>query len=140
MKRMMVAMALLMVAFLASAGAFTPPTDEQIKAAAANPDTLGALIKGGTSQEAAAVVLKVVAAVDAMKITLEEKKQKVAALLAQMEAALGDQAGPAMNIVLAGISPALLPAVGTINGPVAPLSRPIGLPLAPPIAPKYEGQ
>lgn len=140
MKRTMVVMALVLGAFLSSASAYTAPTDEQIQGAAAKPETLGALIQGASSSEAASVVLKVVAAVEAMNIPIEEKKQKVATLLSQMEPALGDQAASAMSIVLVGIPPTLLPAVGTISGPIAPLSRPIALPLAPPVAPKYEGQ
>jgi hypothetical protein len=120
--------------------AFTPPTPEQIAAAAADPGMTPALLKGAAPGEAAQVVIQIIQAVDSLDIPLDEKKARVEVIVTQLTKELGENAAAAMNVVAANVNPALLPAVGVVGAPVAPLALPIAQPLAPPIAPKYPGQ
>lgn len=127
------------------AWAFTPPTQEQISAAAADPAMVGALIAGAAPGAAAQVAIQVIQAIEKLEIPLDQKRERVAVVVAQLTAMLGENAAVAMNVVASKVSPELLPAVGVVGAPVAPLSLPIAQPLAPPIKPppvaqKYSGQ
>ena len=124
-----------LLAGLVSAQAFTQPTAQQLQAAANDPSMVGALIQGASPEESSAVVLGIVGEIEKKQIPLEEKKQRVAAILAAAQVALGEQAEAVMAMVTPGIPPELLPAVGAVAGPIAPLSLPISQPLAPPIQP-----
>ena len=125
---------------LVSAQAFTQPTADQIKAAAGDPALVGGLLQGASQEQAAQVILAIIAEIEKMEIPIEEKKQRVGAILAAAQVALGDMAESVMAMVTPAVNVELLPAVGTVAGPIAPLSLPISQPLAPPVAPKYEGQ
>jgi diketogulonate reductase-like aldo/keto reductase len=115
---------------LASAWAFTPPTAEQLEAAANDPIQMESLLQGASKDEAAQVVLAVVAEVDKLTIPLAQKKARVGAILAASRVALGAQAGAVMTMVLPHVSANLLPA--TVFSPVPPLPPPVGR--------RYEGQ
>lgn len=135
MKRCIALGLIVLLAGLVSAQAFTQPTVEQLLAAANDPAQVGSLLQGATKEQAAAVILDIVGEVQKMEIPIEEKKQRVAAVLAAAQIALGEEAELVMAMVTPGISPELLPAVGAVAGPIAPLSLPISQPLAPPVEP-----
>lgn len=115
---------------------FTPPTAEQIAAAAQDPTLVGALLAGASPEEAAKVVSAVIQEIEKSDLPMDEKKAKVAVVVDQMNKAMGDLGPVVMGIVAATVNPELLPAVGAVAAPVAPLSLPIGQPLAPPIEPQ----
>lgn len=140
MKRVMATVLVSCLAALAANAAFTPPTADQIKAAAEDPATLGALIQGASAEEAAQVVTAVIQEIEKSDLSLDQKKARVALVIDQMNATMGDLAAVVMGIVATTVNPELLPAVGAVAAPVAPLSLPIGQPLAPPIAVRYPGQ
>ena len=144
MRKMMVALLACWLAVSVSALAFTPPTAEQVSAAALDPGMMSALIKGAAPGEAAQAAIEVIGAIGKLEIPLDEKKARVGVVVAALRAELGENAAAAMQVVAANVNPELLPAVGVAGAPVAPLSLPIAQPLAPPIqppiAPKYSGQ
>ncbi|HPF99787.1 MAG TPA: hypothetical protein PLE77_06945 [Kiritimatiellia bacterium] len=132
---------LLVVAGALSASAFTEPTMDQLKAAAADPVTVSNLIQGATAEEAAAVVAGVIQEIDKLSISMEEKQQRTATVLAQLQKEMGEDMALAMGIVMASqINLDLLPAVGALGVSPEGFALPIAQPLAPPVAPRYEGQ
>ncbi len=134
-------MMVLAVVAASSAFAFAPPTEDQMKAAAADPVTVGPLIKGASPEEAASVVIGVIQEIDKLEISQEEKQQRTATVLAQLQDELGENMALAMGIVMASeINLDLLPAVGALGVSPEGFALPIAQPLAPPIAPRYEGQ
>ena len=140
MRRSIAFVLIVLLAGIVSAQAFTQPTAEQLRKAANDPAQVGSLLQGASKEQAAAVILGIIGEVQKMEIPLEQKKQRVAAILAAAQISLGEQAELVMALVTPSVPPELLPAVGAVAGPVAPLSLPIAQPLAPPIAPKYPGQ
>jgi hypothetical protein len=135
MKRSIALGLIVLLAGLVSAQAFTQPTAQQLLGAANDPSQVGSLLQGASPEESSAVILGIVAEVEKMEIPLEQKKQRVAAILAAAQVALGEQAEAVMAMVTPSIAPELLPAVGAVAGPIAPLSLPISQPLAPPVKP-----
>lgn len=137
----MLVVGLVLAGAMSSMAAFTAPTAEQLTAAAADPVTVGALIQGATPEEAASVVVGVIQEIDKLDISLNEKQQRTATVLAQLQTQLGEDMALAMGIVMAAqINLDLLPAVGALGVSPEGFAMPIAQPLAPPIAPRYEGQ
>ena len=135
MKRSIALVLIVLFAGLVSAQAFTQPTVEQLRAAANDPAQVRSLLQGASKEQASAVIIGIVGQVEKMEIPIEQKKQRVAAILAAAQISLGEQAEAVMALVTPGIPPELLPAVGAVAGPIAPLSLPLSQPLAPPVEP-----
>jgi hypothetical protein len=135
MKRSIALGLIVLLAGLVSAQAFTQPTVEQLRAAANDPAQVGTLLQGASAEQSSAVILGIIGEVEKMEIPIEQKKQRVAAILAAAQISLGEQAETVMAMVTPNIPPELLPAVGAVAGPIAPLSLPISQPLAPPVEP-----
>jgi hypothetical protein len=120
--------------------AFTVPTADQIKAAAKDPTQLNALIQGASAEQAAQVMIAVIQEIEKSDLPMDEKQAKVALLVDEMNGEMGDMAPAVMGIVATSVNPELLPAVGAVSAPVAPLSLPIGQPLAPPVQSQQQGE
>ena len=120
--------------------AYTPPTPEQIQAAAADPTLIPGLIEGASDEEAARVIRLCISQIDRMDIKIESKRDLVASMLGQVQESIGDRAPLVLGDAFSDVNPELLPAVAAATMPIAPMGLPTALPLAPPIAPKYTGQ
>jgi hypothetical protein len=138
MKKSMALILAILFVGLAAAQAFTQPSLEQLRNAANDPTRMSSLLQGASTEEASQVILAVIGEVDKMSISLEQKKQRVNAILEASQTALGDQAEAVMDIVLPEIPPELRPSSGGMVGPGFDTSA--LLPLAPPVAQKYLGQ
>ena len=136
MRKYMVAVLVLAVLSVNGAlAAFTNPTADQIKAAVADPALIKTLIKDATPAQASAVLMNVIAGVQAEKIKPEQRREKVAKLFAGVVEAMGTAAPSIISDVAQRISPELLPVVAAPGVGAAALGMPIAQPLAPPIRP-----
>jgi hypothetical protein len=136
MKKVIVGMVVLFaLATVVAQAAFTPPTSDQIKAAAEKPAEIKALLKDATTEQASGVLLKVIRAVQDLKIKPEVKKERVTLLFAAVQEAIGKNAGVVIGDVAKRIPADLLPAVAAPGSGAAQPGTPIALPLAPPIVP-----
>ena len=113
----------------ADAGAKNPPTLEQITKVAENPRLLGALITDVTDDEAVDLLMQVVAQVDTLKLGIEGKKNRVAALFQALIDVKGAIKG---NEIIARI-------VKKVNPRLLPIIR-VGAGAPPPKAPPYKRQ
>jgi hypothetical protein len=123
------------LATVVASAAFTPPTSDQIKAAAEKPADIKALLKDSTPEQASSVLLQVVRAVQGLKVKPEVKKQRVTELFAAVQEAVGKNAGMVIGDVAKRIPADLLPSVAAPGSGAAQPAIPIAQPLAPPIVP-----
>ena len=86
------------------AQAFTPPTSETIATLVSAPSGIAPLIKDATPQQAADVLLKGIEAIDAAKLSDEQKKQLIARLVAYAVAQMGKNAPDMMALVVRSVS------------------------------------
>ena len=138
MKKMAIAM--MAVFFVVSVAglqaAFTPPTGQQIKAAAQDPALIKDLLKDASAAQASGVVLHTVQQVQVLDLTAAQKKERVGKLFAVVQETMGATAVLVISDVARRINPDLLPAVAAPGAAiVAQPALPIAHPLAPPVAP-----
>jgi len=113
----------------AAAVGMTMPTVEQIAKVAENPHLLADLVKNATDEQAAEILIQIIAQVDTLKLGTEAKKNRVGELFERLIDAKGTVKG---NEIIARIvkkvNPRLLPIIrmGAGNGtmpPTAPMYK-----------------
>lgn len=73
---------------------FTVPTEEQLSAAAENPDLVGDLLAGASATEAAEVIRSVIARIVSLSLPTADQTARITALIGQAFAALPSQTVP----------------------------------------------
>ena len=133
MKKSILCVALLVTVGALSAWGFVPPTAEQIQGAASDPEKIGALIQGASTDEAVDVLVAVIGEVEKMDIPLEAKQQVVEQLFASVQTELKETALLVLAMTAERVNPELLPVVAVVGEQAAP-------PPIPPVAERYLGQ
>jgi len=93
----------MMISGLSASAAFTPPTDEQLTAAANDPATLAALLVGASPEQEAQVVKAVIVQLEALGLPAATQGARVSAVVA---AAFADTPAASMSLLAASLGTA----------------------------------
>jgi hypothetical protein len=91
--------------------AFTPPTDDQIDQALANPDSVTALLGDASAEQAADLLSRILARVESANVSPSQKNYLAAFFSARISFLLGPAAGPMLDALGDAIPDSVKPAV-----------------------------